>query len=256
MIFWTLLLSSLSVMIILYLLWGHKKIWFIVVSYGILAFLAGYLIKIFFPGLYRLDLLAFLIPYLLLFPIHFSTLYIVNNYVLHDDKVVSKYLIAIYNRILFILWGFLIVLLIGIGLALWDALFNQFSAENIWSMSVTGFCSLIVLYGISSFGYKKIFSYILVVGKTNKQVYILRTNKSRLSVDKTLNVDYLYPRGIYSENHQIQYLYYLDQDIDMSKTDFEPYESELYEVLKNNIESYEKLEEVYTEYIERKSSIS
>lgn len=256
MIFWSLLLIALLTMVLLYLFWGHKRVWITIINYGVFALLAGFIIYQYFPGLYTLDLVAFFIPYLLLFPLHFSFVYIINNYVLPKDQKQSKNFVAIYNRVLNILWFTLFVLVIGIGLSLFDGIFDEFDAPNIWSLSITGVIAIINIYGLGVLGYKKKFSYILIAGKSTKKIYIMYNNKSRISVNKLLNVKYAYARGIYQEGHEIQYLYYIDEDINVNQDVFKLYQSELYEYLKDHIETHEKLEHAYNEYIEKKSSIS
>ncbi len=256
MIFWSLLLVALLAMVLLYLFWGQKRVWITVINYGVFALITGYIIYQYFPGLYTLDLVAFFIPYLFLFPLHFSFVYIIKNYVLPKDDQQSKSFIAIYNRVLNILWFSLFILGVGIALSLFDGLFDTFDAPNIWSLSITSVIAVINIYGLCVLGYKKKFSFILVLGKNDRKVYIMHTNKSRIKVSDVLETEIIYPRGIYQEGFEMQYLYYLEQDVKIVPDMLKPYQSELYEYLKDNIESHEKLEHAYNEYIEKKSSIS
>src|SRR5690554_3920639 len=126
MIFWTLLLAALFTMSMLYALWGPKRIWFTLASYLILAGVAIFIIYNQFSGLFTLDLIALGIPYLFILPVHFSVNNIIKHYVLHDDKRTSIFFVAIFNRILIHLWGILIILLLGIGLAIMDGFLTHF----------------------------------------------------------------------------------------------------------------------------------
>ncbi len=255
MIFWTLLVVSLLVMVLLYLLFGYQKVWRVIIIYGAVALGTGLLFYHVYPGLYTLDLLAFVIPYLVLFPLHFSVTHIINYYVLPDDNKPSKYFIAFYNRILNILGLTFIFLIVGLLMSLADILNDGLKVENIWSISVTVFVGLIVLYGIISLGYKKKFSFVLIVGKA-KKVYKMTTTKSRLLVEKALNGPYqVNPRGVYQESGEMQYLYYLKDEVSIKDSLFVPYKSDLYDYIKVAIESHEALEEKYTEYIDQKSSL-
>ncbi|WP_162146826.1 hypothetical protein [Acholeplasma granularum] len=255
MVFWTLLLSALFVMSILYVLWGPKKIWATLISYLVLAVITIIIIKTNFSGLYTLDLIAFIIPNMFVIPIHFFVVSIIKNYVVTDDKHMSKYFIAIYNRVLIGLWSVFFVLILGIGLAIMDGFLTSFDPENIWSISVTGVFAVIIFIGIISLGYKKKFSYILILGTNVRKVFVLSTTKSRVLVNKIIGLNELYPRGIYQEFNQIKYLYYINQDLDLSNSGFIPYDSELFNHLKDYAESYHMLEVAYNEYIEKKSSI-
>ena len=50
----------------------------------------------------------------------------------------------------------------------------------------------------------------------------------------------------------MKYLYYIQDDIKMTESPFKPIDSDLFNYLKDYIDSYESLEEAYTEYIEQK----
>ncbi|WIF89182.1 hypothetical protein [Acholeplasma laidlawii] len=255
MIFWTLLLAALFTMGLLYVICGPRKIWITLSTYAILSVVAILLIYYQFKGLYTLDLIALGLPYLFLIPLHFTVNSMIKHYVLHDDARTSLFFVAIFNRILIASWGVFIILLIGAGLAVLDGLLSAFDAENIWSISVTGVLALVVLSAIIGLGYKKKFTYVLVVGKNTKHVYELHTSRSRLIAKKYTGVDRVYPRGFYQEHGKMKYLYYIQDDIKMTESPFKPIDSDLFNYLKDYIDSYESLEEAYTEYIEQKSSI-
>lgn len=255
MIFWTLLLAALFTMGLLYVICGPRKIWITLSTYAILAIVAISLIYYHFKGLYTLDLIALGLPYLFLVPLHFSVNSIIKHYVLHDDTRTSLFFVAIFNRVLIALWSVFIILMFGAGLAVMDGLLSAFDAENIWSISVTGVLALIVFSAIISLGYKKKFTYVLVVGNKTKNVYELHTSKSRLIAKKYTGVDRVYPRGFYQEHGRMKYLYYIQDDIDMAKSPFKPIDSDLFNYLKDYVDSYESLEEAYNEYIEQKNSI-
>ncbi|MFA7417399.1 MAG: hypothetical protein WCZ19_02560 [Acholeplasma sp.] len=255
MIFWTLLLSALFTMGLLYVIWGPRKIWATFITYALLATGATFLIYYQLPGLYTLDLIAFVIPYLFVVPLHFSVNNIIKHYVLFDDSRTSLFFVAIFNRVLIALWGTLVILFIGVGLAVLDGLVTNFDLENIWSISVTGVLALMVFVAILTLGFRKKFTFVLVVGKKNKTVYELSTTKSRLIVKNHVSTDKAYPRGLYQEHGVMKYLYFIDTDIDMSSSSFKPIKSELFDYLKDYINSYESLEEAYNEYIEQKNSI-
>jgi len=255
LIFWTLLLSALFTMSLLYVIFGPKKIWFTLFTYAILSTAAILIIYYNFNGLYTLDLVAFVIPYLFVIPLHFSVSNIIQNYVLFDDKRTSIFFVALFNRILIALWGALIILLIGAGLAVMDGLLTSFDPENIWSISVTGALAFILFIAIISLGYKKKFTYVLIVGANKRLVYEYQTKRSRLIVKNHTGVDKTFPRGFYQENGVVKYLYYIDIDLDLSNSRFKPLKSELFNFLKDHVESYETLEHAYNEYIEQKNSI-
>ena len=255
MIFWTLLLSALFTMSLLYVIFGPKKIWFSLFTYALLSSTAVLIIYYNFNGLYTLDLVAFIIPYLFVIPLHFSVHNIIQNYVLFDDTRTSIFFVAIFNRILIALWGTFIILLIGAGLAIMDGLLTNFDPENIWSISVTGTLAIILFAAIISLGYKKKFTYVLIVGADKRSVFEYQTTRSRLIVKNHTGVDKTYPRGFYKENGVVKYLYFIDKDIDLVKSKFKPLDSELFNFLKDHVESYETLEHAYNEYIEQKNSI-
>jgi len=255
MVFWTLLISALFTMSLLYVLWGPKKIWGTLISYGLLAAGAVVLIYYQFHGLFTLDLMSFLIPYLFVIPLHFSVSSIIKHYVLHDDMRTSKYFIALYNRILIASIWIFVILLIGIAMAVIDGVITQFDSENIWSISVTGIIAALVLISVISLGYRAKFTFVVVVGSKHKKVYELDASRSRLLAKKYLAVDLVYPRGIYYDQGKMKYLYYIKEDISLEDSIFKPIQSDLFDTLKNDIESYEALEKSYNEYIEQKSSI-
>ena len=255
MIFWTFLLAALFTMSLLYVIWGPKKIWGVLISYALLSGAAIVVIHYNFSGLFTLDLIALGLPYLFVVPLHFFVHNIIKHYVLHDDTQTSIFFVAIYNRILIGLWGVLIIFLIGIGLAIMDGFLTSFSAPNIWSISVTGVCAVVLFVAIISLGYKKKFTYVLIVGDKDAKVYELNTHKSRLLVRNHIGIERVYPRGIYQEHGVMKYLYYTDAHINLEKGAFKPMDSELFEYLKDHAKSYESLEEVYNEYIEQMNSI-
>ncbi len=255
MIFWTWLLSALFTMSLLYIVFGPKKIWFSLFTYAIISGTAVLIVYFNFNGLYTLDLIAFVIPFLFVIPLHFSVSNIIQNYVLFDDTRTSIFFVAIFNRILIALWGALIILLIGAGLALMDGLLTNFNPENIWSISVTSALAFMLFVAIISLGYKKKFTYVLIVGANKRKVYEYQTTRSRLIVKNHTGVDKIYPRGFYQENGVVKYLYYIDKDLDLSNSRFKPLNSELFNFLKDHVESYETLEHAYNEYIEQKNSI-
>lgn len=255
MIFWTLLLSALFTMGLLYVIFGPKKIWFSLFTYALLSTAAVLVIYYNFNGLYTLDLVALVIPYLFVIPLHFSVSNIIQNYVLLDDTRTSIFFIAIFNRILIALWGSLIILLIGAGLAVMDGFLTNFDAENIWSISVTGALAFMLFIAIISLGYKKKFTYVLITGESKRFVFEYQTTRSRLIVKNHTGVDKAYPRGFYQENGIVKYLYYIDKNIDLANSKFKPLDSELFNFLKDHVESYETLEHAYNEYIEQKNSI-
>lgn len=255
MIFWTWLLSALFTMSLLYVIFGPKKIWFSLFTYALLLGIAVLVVYYNFNGLYTLDLVALVIPYLFVIPLHFSVNNIIQNYVLFDDSRSSIFFVAIFNRILIALWGALIILLIGAGLAVMDGLLTNFDPENIWSISVTGALALMLFIAIISLGYKKKFTYVLIVGTNKKSVFEYQTTRSRLIVKNHTGVDKAYPRGFYQEKGVVKYLYYIDKHLDLSGSRFKPLDSELFNFLKDHVESYESLEQAYNEYIEQKNSI-
>ena len=176
-------------MSLLYVVWGPKRIWVTLFTYALLLTGAILLIYYRFPGLYTLDLIALGIPYLLLIPLHFSVNSIIKHYVLHDDARTSLFFVAIFNRVLIALWGVFLILLFGAGLAVMDGLLTEFLVENVWSISVTSVLALLVLISIILVGYKKVFTYVLVVGTDNKKVYAFNTSKSRLLVKKLVGIE-------------------------------------------------------------------
>jgi len=255
MVFWTLLISALFTMSLLYVLWGPKKIWATLITYGLLAAAAVVLIYYQFHGLFTLDLMSFFIPYLFVIPLHFTVSSIIKHYVLHDDKRTSIYFVALYNRILMASIWIFVILLVGIAMAVIDGFITQFDSENIWSISVTGVIAVIVLLSVISLGYRARFTFVVVVGTKERKVYELDASRSRLLAKKYLAVDLVYPRGIYYDQGKMKYLYYVKEDISLEDSLFKPIQSELFETLKNDIESYEALEKAYNEYLEQKSSI-
>ncbi|MBN3490376.1 hypothetical protein JV173_02490 [Acholeplasma equirhinis] len=251
MIFWTLLLSSMFVMVILYILIGYQKLWLTFSIYAILALTTAILIYFFVKDLYTFDLFSLIIPGMILFPLHFFVNNIMKYYVLPKDDTKSKFFVAFYSRILATLWIMLGILILGDLLTLIDVLNDTLKVENIWSLAVTSIILLIVLYLIISNNVKKNFSIILIVGKASKRVYKMSAKRSLIKVSEVLNQDlYVKARGIYHENGELHYIYYIEDEINMENTAFKPYQSDLYEAIKDACETFEGLEHKYNEYID------
>lgn len=238
----------------IYILSGYKKMWLTAIIYGILASVIGLIIYFSYEELYELDLIALGIPYLVLVPLDLSTRYLLKHYVLTDDNYQANEFVAVYNRVSNILWLIISVLSFGIILSVIDILQSGLKAENIWSISISMLVIISLLVIDFKIRYKKQFSYIIIT--RDLKVYRFVTKKSRLKTKKIFGENiFIYPRGIYQDDEEIVYLYYMDIDFSLENTSFKPYQSELFEYIKSGITSHELLEEKYTEFIEKSSII-
>lgn len=254
MFFWTILIVSFLVLILLYLHFGYKKVWTAVISYGVLAAIVSLIFYFLLPGLFTQDLFALIIPYLFIIPFDRMMRTIVK-YVIYDHKPVN-YIVAIMNRILQVLAFAGLVLIIGLGLAVINMFTEGINGYNLTAFIVTTAIFLILLSTIFAFLKKKSFTYILIVGTTTKSVYKLKTHQSRISVKKYLGLDVLvYARGMYEEHGEITYLYYTPEVKDLNQLIFEEYHSELFDFIKDSVNDHETLEEKYNEYLDQKNSI-
>ena len=110
-------------------------------------------------------MIALGLPYLFLIPLHFTVNSMIKHYVLHDDARTSLFFVAIFNRILIASWGVFIIPVNWSRQCLM-VYYQHLMQKNIWSISVTGVLALVVLSATIGLGYKKKFTYVLVVGKT------------------------------------------------------------------------------------------
>lgn len=251
MIFWTLLLVSMFFMAILYLIIGYQKLLATLLIYIGASVLTSVIIYFAYPGLYTLDLFAFIIPILILIPVDNFVKNLIRQYVLPNDDVKSKKFYAVFNLVLHSSWMVLGVLILGSLMTLADILNDGLKPENIWSIAVQGLIGIIVAIIVIVVGFKKAYSIILVVGKDTKRIYRLQSRKSKLSVLKTVGKDvFVKPRGIFQENGQLHYIYYIEEEIELESSQFTPYESMLYETIKKDIETFEGLEHSYNQFID------
>lgn len=254
MFFWTILIVSFLVLILLYLHFGYKKVWTAVITYGVLASLVSLIFYFLLPGLFTQDLFALIIPYLFIIPFD-RMMRTIAKYVIYDLKPV-KYIVAMMNRILQVMAFAGLVLIIGLGLAVINMFTEGINGYNLASFIATTVIFLFLLSTIFAFLKKTSFTYILVVGTTNKVVYKLKTHKSRISVKKYLGSDVLvYARGMYEEHGEITYIYYTPEVKNVDQSIFEEYHSELFDYIKDSVNDHEALEEKYNEYLDQKNSI-
>jgi len=254
MYFWTVLIVSFLILILLYLYFGHKKVWLTLIIYIVVSAVMMLVIYLWFRGLFNQDLFALVIPCLFLVPFD-RMMHTIANYTDGDPKP-ATYFVAVINRILIVMWYALIVLGFGIGLAIINMVTEQINSYNLSSLIITSFIFLLLLSVILSFLKKSSFTYILIVGETIKTVYKLKSTKSRISVKKCLGEKIkVYPRGMYQDEGEMTYIYYTPAVQNLDKTLFEKYHSELFDAIKDSADNQEKFEESYNEYLERKSSI-
>ena len=251
MIFWTLLLVSMFFMVILYLIIGYQKLLSTLLIYLGATLLTSVIIYFAYPGLYSLDLFAFVIPVLILIPVHNFVNNLMKQYVIPNDETKSKKFYAVFNLVLRSAWMVLGVLIIGLLMSIADILNDGLKSENIWSIAVQGLIGIIVVIIVIVVGFKKAYSIILVVGKDSKRVYRLQSRKAKLSVLKTVGQDvFVKPRGIFQEDGELHYIYFIEDEIEMESSVFTPYQSELYEAIKKDIETIDGLEHSYNQFID------
>ena len=253
MILWIILGSAIFYMILLYLIIGPHKVFITSIIYGVSAIITGVLLYLLIDGLYALDLFALLIPYIILLPLHIGTKYFIKSYVIKDDKTSSYKMKAIYNRLNNILWIVEGFLLLSLALALIDAIYDGFEGLIISTISILGGIIIGILFILIFLGYKKKFNYVVIVGN-DKNIYKFKTNKRVLLTTKYLGQEVkVYPRGIYFENGEIMYLYYIKENMKVIETYFKPYKSELFSYLKKHLDDSHELELAYNNFIEEKT---
>ncbi|VEU82376.1 hypothetical protein [Acholeplasma hippikon] len=256
MVLWILLGSAIFLMILLYLIIGPHKVYLTSAIYGAIAIAAATLLIVFYKDLYIFDLFALLMPYIILMPVHITIKYFINSYVLQDDQRSQNYISAVYNKVNNVLWIIEAFLLVLLTFALVDAIYDGFDGLSISMISVVGGLMIIILFIVIFQGYNKKFNYVIVVGD-DKKIYKFKTNKKRFFVKQVLgNEVKVYPRGIYFEEGEITYLFYIKDNIKVIETFFKPYKSELFSYLKKYIESSHDLEMEYNNYIEMKQNKS